>query len=183
VVVRQLSRIRGVIANALHDEDLGCRKLSHVDEVATNLIWGISACPIQKLGVRASGQGQSTCTKERNRVKAHLNSDPLEVRGQVVLDALWLQGLQLWYIWILGGAQKGTRDGDLRSRQDALLLLLGAVAAAGGGGPFCDFQLATEGVDAADVVGCSRVRSHFSGGRMAKEEVEGIGSAVQGISL
>jgi hypothetical protein len=83
-----------VIANALHDEDLGCRKLSHVEGVAANLIWGISApCSIQKLGVRACGQGQSTCTKERSSEKAHLNSDPLEVRGQVVLDALWLQGL------------------------------------------------------------------------------------------
>ena len=38
VVVRQLSRICGVIVNALHDEDLGCRKLSHVDGVAANLI-------------------------------------------------------------------------------------------------------------------------------------------------
>jgi hypothetical protein len=59
-----------VIANALHDEDLGCRKLSNVDGVAANLIWGISAqCPIQKLGVRASGQGQSTCTKKGSKEK------------------------------------------------------------------------------------------------------------------
>jgi hypothetical protein len=35
---------------------------------------------------------QNTC-KEGSKEKAHLNSDPLEVRGQIVLNALWLQGL------------------------------------------------------------------------------------------
>lgn len=31
-----------MIANALHDDDLSCRKSSHVEGVDANQIWGIS---------------------------------------------------------------------------------------------------------------------------------------------
>jgi hypothetical protein len=82
-----------MVANALHNEDLSCRELSHVDEVATTR-FGELAYHIQykNLGQGLVVKEQNTC-KEGSKEKAHLNSDPLEVRGQVVLNALWLQGL------------------------------------------------------------------------------------------
>lgn len=50
MVARQLSVIVRVVANALHDEDLGCGELRHVDEVAADLIGGLACQAAKGLG-------------------------------------------------------------------------------------------------------------------------------------
>ena len=104
----------------------------------------------------------------------------MEIRGQIALHSFRFQRLQLRNLRVLGGAQQRARDRDLSRGEHALLLLRGAILTTGRLWRFL-LQAAAEGVDAADVVGGSGVGARGTGGRVAEEEMDGVGIAVEGV--